>query len=131
VPSISKILREVADRYDAEESAETLEGRLKALESRGLTGEEVVAALEKAGYEITPAEAAKIEKHADDGVGKNDDGDGKGEEKPPPPEKKTRPGRKSGNAYQFTVDDEGNVKRSDTAVIYNGPDEPEEVELPA
>lgn len=49
---------------------------------------------------------------------------------PPPPARRTRPGRKSGRPYSFDVDDEGNVRDLDTAKIYNGPDEDDEVELP-
>ena len=43
---------------------------------------------------------------------------------------RTRPGRKSGEAYDWTVDDDGNVVRSDVAVVWSGEDEPDEVELP-
>lgn len=53
------------------------------------------------------------------------------EEPKPEPKARTRPGRKKGNAYPWTVDDEGNVQRTDIAHIYSGDDEPDEVELPA
>ena len=51
---------------------------------------------------------------------------GKKEEKP----RRVRPGRRNGNAYQWTVDDKGKVTKLDIPSIYNGEDEPEEVELP-
>lgn len=51
------------------------------------------------------------------------------EPKPEPAAKKTRPGRKSGMAYQWTVDEAGKVERLDMARVYSGPDEPDEVEL--
>lgn len=43
---------------------------------------------------------------------------------------KTRQGRKSGNAYDWDVDDDGNVRKLDIARVYQGEDEPDEVELP-
>ena len=48
----------------------------------------------------------------------------------PEPKRRTRPGRKKGNAYQWTVDDNGNVQKTDIAHIYSGEDEPDEVEIP-
>jgi hypothetical protein len=49
---------------------------------------------------------------------------------PPPADgRKTRPGRKSGMAYDWFVDDDGKVVRLPTATIYSGEDEPDEVEM--
>lgn len=48
---------------------------------------------------------------------------------PTPSGRKTRPGRKSGMAYDWDVDDDGKVYRSPTAMIYSGEDEPDEVEM--
>lgn len=48
---------------------------------------------------------------------------------PPPSGRKTRPGRKSGMAYDWYVDNDGKVVRSPTATIYSGEDEPDEVEM--
>ena len=64
----------------------------------------------------------------DDDDDEDDDGKqrGKKEEKP----RRVRPGRRNGNAYQWTVDDKGKVTKLDIPSIYNGEDEPEEVELP-
>jgi hypothetical protein len=45
-------------------------------------------------------------------------------------EKKKRPGRKSGQAYHWTVDEQGNVKHVDIPHVYNGADEDEFVDLP-
>lgn len=42
--------------------------------------------------------------------------------------KKTRPGRKSGRAYDWYVDDKGRVVVTDVATVYSGDDEPDEVE---
>lgn len=46
------------------------------------------------------------------------------------PVAKTRPGRKQGQAYRYTVDDDGNVVPADLPTIYSGPDEDPEVALP-
>lgn len=47
------------------------------------------------------------------------------------PKANTRPGRKSGQAYDFTVDGDGQVVRDGLAHIYSGPNEDDEVEIPA
>ena len=53
---------------------------------------------------------------------------------PPPPveekPKRTRPGRKNGAAYSWTVDEKGKVQKTDIAHIYSGEDEPNEVPIP-
>jgi hypothetical protein len=46
-----------------------------------------------------------------------------------PPQRKTRPGRKKGNAYQWSVDDKGNVVKTDIAHIDSGENKPDEVEI--
>ena len=43
--------------------------------------------------------------------------------------RKTRPGRKSGRAYGWWIDEKGKVIPLDIARIYSGEDEPDEVEL--
>lgn len=48
----------------------------------------------------------------------------------PPPAVPTRPGRKSGSAYAWDVDEDGRVIDLDVARIYNGPTEDERVVLP-
>lgn len=45
------------------------------------------------------------------------------------PKIKTRPGRKNGRAYKYTVED-GKVIPSDMVHIYSGPDEDDEVPIP-
>lgn len=52
------------------------------------------------------------------------------EEKEDKPTRKTRPGRKSGSIYEYTVDGDGRVQRVDIPTVYSGADEPDEVELP-
>lgn len=48
-----------------------------------------------------------------------------------PPKVKKRPGRKSGNAYDWDVDDDGNRVERDTVVVWSDGDEDDEVEVPA
>lgn len=55
----------------------------------------------------------------------------KDEPEPEPVPSKTRPGRKSGQVYPWGVDESGNVVRYDIPTVYSGPDEDDEVELPA
>lgn len=47
----------------------------------------------------------------------------------PPPERRTRPGRKTGQAYDWDVDEQGKVTKIGVATIYSGEDEPDEVEI--
>lgn len=138
--AFAKVLAEI-ENDEAEE-------RLKSLEGRSFTARDIAAALRGASDEekedlraalvesgIGEAEAEKIVEGPpalpDDGSLSGGDGSS-GESKPPAPPKpkKTRPGRKAGNAYAWTVDDDGNVSKTGTAVVYSGEDEPDEVELP-
>lgn len=50
---------------------------------------------------------------------------------PPPASAETRPGRKRGNVYDWTTDEDGNVQQLGIGRVYTGEDEPEEVELPS
>lgn len=69
----------------------------------------------------------------DAGTDADDDGDAGGGDggrrRDPGRERRLRPGRKSGMAYDWFVDDDGNVVKSSTAIIYSGEDEPDEVEM--
>lgn len=62
------------------------------------------------------------------GDGDGSGGAGSGDPDPKPKRKKTRPGRKSGNVYDWDVVD-GKVVRLDTAKVYAGDDEPDRVDL--
>jgi hypothetical protein len=70
---------------------------------------------------------------AGDGGGSGDGGAGDGDPDPDPKpaRTRTRPGRRSGNVYDWDVDEDGKVVRLDTAKVYSGDDEPERVEIPA
>jgi len=127
--SESARLRRWADELDAEERAEkeaALEDKVAALENGRQTDEKdreieelkaKLAALEAADDDPPPPVGdpppAAIE------VDNDDD----------PPPALTRPGRKSGAAYDWYVGEDGQVIQSDTAIVYSGPDEPESVAL--
>lgn len=130
-------LRKWADELDAEERGEretALEAKVDRLEtqlaSTGLS-EDDRRLLTEAQERLAALEAADDPDDPDDSGGSP--GVGAGETHPPAPnsspKKKTRPGRKSGAAYDWTVDDDGHVQHSDVAVIYTGADEDDEVEL--
>lgn len=130
---LKKLLRDALDRSDAEEKEEELEGRfakidarLEELANRPNPDQDELDALQKQLRE-TREELDALKKANDDDDNNppptDDDND--------PPKPKTRAGRKSGNAYDWDVDDDGKVVRLDMAKVYTGEDEPDEVEVPA
>lgn len=100
-----------AELQQAETKAERdeIRDRLEALEARN-------AELEKLLSEAEPEEEPEKEPEP--------------EEEPEPSARRTRPGRKSGSAYTYTINEDGNRVEVDIPTIYSGPDEPDEVELP-
>ena len=139
----SKELRELADKLDADERAEAEEAsrsKLEELTGREYLSNEEVTRLreffqeldepedEGEGGEEEPKPEAKTEapKRKRKAEAKSDDGDGEEESAG-----KTRPGRKNGAAYNWWVDDDGEVYKLDVARIYTGEDEDDEVALPA
>ncbi len=133
-------LRKWADELEAEEKAELDAAERKRIEElaakpsleseeiewlrkmRAGLDEEDKADAEKAKAEEEAKTKAKAE---EDAKGNTDDaGTATDDQKA-----KTRPGRKNGQAYGWWVDDDGKVFRLDTARIYSGEDEPDEVEI--
>lgn len=122
-------LRKWADELDAEDRAEketALEDRLAALEAGRQTDEKdreieelkaKLAALEAAGDPDPDPDPTLVV------VDPDPDPD------PDPPKPKTRPGRKSGAAYDWYVGEDGQIIDSETAIVYSGPDEPDSVAL--
>ena len=136
---IKDMLRRLADLYEAEEKAELTkaqEERIAKLEKQlaGANNDDREEALE----EITDDEFELIRQHRAPlaaGANREDDDQDDDEDQKPLANKeekprRIRPGRRNCNAYQWTVDDKGKVTKLDIPSIYNGEDEPEEVELP-
>ncbi len=129
MPNLVDLLRRLADEYEKEEKGESsaaTEKRIAELEAavKRAPADDREDAIE----ELDDDEWELIRQHR---AGK--DTPPKPKREPKPVEEKprrTRPGRKSGSPYQWYVDDDGRVQRSDIPVVYNGDDEPDEVELP-
>ena len=124
------MLRDLADAYEKESKGEAdSELRKEIAELKEQIAAKPKAEREEAFEEISDEELELIRQHRA----------GKAvppvapEPKPNPQpavEARTRPGRKKGKAYGWTVDDAGVVVKTDIAHIYSGEDEPDEVELP-
>jgi hypothetical protein len=129
--SMVKLLRDLADAYEREEKGEndaTLRSEIDEL--KAAVAARPAAEKRDALDDLDADERALIEQHR------------AGRATPPPepeqiePEveeitpRKTRPGRKSGEIYEYTVDEDGRVRRVDIPTVYSGADEPDEVELP-
>lgn len=129
---MEKLLRDALSAVEQSKAKDELEERFKRLEERRpeLNMSDVMAALEKASDEeldalqgtVLGARAGEILDDRDDDV---DDDDPPAQK----PKKKTRPGRKSGNAYDWDVDERGQVVPLGMARVYGGDDEDDEVEL--
>jgi hypothetical protein len=129
---LASIMRRLAaeiEKEDEGDKSKAQEDRIAALEKQLEKADPTPKQLETAFEDVTDEEWQLIRDHR------------AGKTAPPPPavdppadppaaEKKTRPGRKKGNAYSWTVDDTGKVQKTDIAHIYSGEDEPDEVELP-
>lgn len=119
--------RKLLDAQKGSAREEALEKRLADLEAK--LAEKPADDVEDAFEELDEEEMALVKQHRLT----------KGATPPPPKDEpepepvpsKTRPGRKSGQVYPWGVDDAGNVVRYDIPTVYSGPDEDDEVELPA
>ena len=134
---IAAIMRRLADEIEREDAGEQTAAQATATEERIAALEEQLkaakrkegpAAAEDALEEISDEEMELIRAHR------------AGTISPPTIElpavdplesvkTKTRPGRKKGEAYQWTVADNGKVQKTDIAHVYSGEDEPDLVEL--
>jgi hypothetical protein len=111
---------------------QAIEERMDALEKRfnAKPEEERKDALD----DLSDEERELIRAHRAGGGRQNDDdggdeGDDEGDEETK--KKRTREGRRNGQVYTWTTDDDGRVQRLDIPTVYRGEDEPERVELPA
>jgi hypothetical protein len=131
MPSLVDMLRRLADEYEKEEHGEVskaTEQRIAELEAAVKRApaddrEEALEELDEDEWELVKQHRASKE---------TPESKPKRERKPAEEEKprRTRPGRKAGAAYNWYLDDDNVVQRSDIPVVYNGDDEPDEVELP-
>jgi hypothetical protein len=129
---LAGIMRRLADEIEKEErgdESKATQDRITKLEERlAAAKKREPAAVDDALEEITDEELELIRAHRASLVAPT--------VTPPPvdppvdpPAAKTRPGRKKGQAYQWTVDEKGKVQRTDIAHIYSGEDEPDHVEI--
>lgn len=129
---VKAALRRLLDELDAEDqrtTADDLNRRLGELEQRqGFSRDELHAELDTwLEARLTRLEA---EWDANEGAAETEPEPEPATEPPGEPRRRTRPGRRSGSVYNWTVDDEsGKVVKLDIARVYDGPDEPERVEL--
>lgn len=129
---LTKIVREMEDE-EAKDEVRTLREQLE--QGKRVT----ITDIREAINEAPPEERAQLrellaEELETPAPAQEPPADEKDKRKPKPKPKpssdrKTRPGRRSGQAYDWFVDDDGNVVRSNVAVIYSGEDEPDEVEM--
>ncbi len=137
---IKEIFRRVIEQLDEEERNDLL----LELKDKKLSGKEIADAIRElpeeerqsireafiseasSGDPATRKEGDKLEKEAEK---EEEEGGLPVTDKETEKKKKTRPGRKSGRAYGWYVDEKGRVKVSDVATVYSGEDEPDEVEL--
>lgn len=135
MPDLVKMLRDLADAYEREskgEESKALQDRIDSLESKvkETSRKATVSEREEAFEEISDEEMELIRQHragttappvavAGGSTGGSTGGSAT----------KTRPGRKKGQAYQWTVDEKGAVQKTDIAHIYSGEDEPDEVAI--
>lgn len=133
---IKKLLQTALQEIEREEHNEALEARFRELEERQITLADLVHALESASDEelqqLEGSLLASLVGSPEAPPADEPPADEPSTDEPPAakPPRRTRPGRKSGMAYDWWVDDEGRVTKLDIARVYTGEDEPDEVELP-
>ena len=130
---LAGIMRRLADEIEKEEkgdASKATDERIAKLEAQLATAKKKEpAAVDEALEEITDEELELIKAHRASLVAKPKT-ETKEETKEETTAVKTRPGRKKGQAYQWTVTDKGQVQKTDIAHIYSGEDEESEVPVP-
>lgn len=132
---VEKLLDTALQEVRSSKQKDELEERFNRLEQRNVSMSDVMSALEKASDEeldalkhtILGGQAAEIQAEREAQEAAEQDT----KPKPTPAEKpRTRPGRKSGAAYDWWIDDEsGEVVKLPVARVYTGEDEDDEVEI--
>lgn len=135
---IKEVLRRVVDELDTEErNALLLEMQNKKLTAKELADAirempvEERATIRDAFIDVAETEGGRAEKKEAKVLEEEaqHEEEAKGVETPEEkPKKKTRPGRKHGRAYGWTVKN-GKVVLTDVATVYSGEDEPDEIEM--
>ena len=110
------------------EREKALEARLEQLEAR--FKEKPADERQEALEEISDEEYDLIMQHRKGKEEPEPTPEPEPQPEPEPVAAKTRPGRKSGKVYPWTVDDSGNVMRVDIPIVYSGADEDDLVPLP-
>lgn len=131
MPDLVKMLRDLADAYEREskgEESKALQDRIDKLEADLKKEAPTPREVDEATEEITDEELELIRAHRKNRAAPPAPAPA-ADPPPDPPTAKTRPGRKKGQAYQWTVDGKGKVQRTDIAHIYSGEDEPDQVEI--
>lgn len=123
-------LRKWADELDAEERAEkeaALEDKVSKLEEGQQSDEKdrQIAELQAKLAALEAADTAEQQEQQHAPAPEAEEATIEEEEREP----LTRPGRKSGAAYDWYIGEDGQVVQSDTAIVYSGEDEPESVAL--
>jgi hypothetical protein len=127
---MKKVLRDLADAYEREEEGEksaALAAEIADLKAKVEAAP--VAKVADALEEITEEEYELIRQHRA-GTPPPAPAAVKTPKVEKPATKRTRPGRKAGSAYEWYVDDNGNVVKTDIPQVYQGADEEDEVTLP-
>lgn len=140
MPDLAQKIRSALDEYDRDKDREDLEARLGRIESnagRDFTKDDLKTILRNLNDDdrdelvealVGPERFERIREPSREPASREEDAES--DDDPSPPARRTRPGRKTGMAYQWDVDDEGNVVELDVARVYSGDDEDDEVELP-
>lgn len=123
-------LRQWADQLDAEERAEkesALEAKVASLEEgqQSDAKDREIADLQAKLAALENADAAEQQEVQHAPPAEETEVVVEEEERPA----LTRPGRKSGAAYDWYIGEDGTVVQSETAIVYSGEDEPESVPL--
>ncbi len=108
----------------------TLESRVDRIEEGNALTEAERTELVKLRHKLAALEEAD-DREADEKTDEKADDEKTSEKNDEDEEREplTRPGRKSGAAYDWYVGEDGQIIQSETAIVYSGEDEPESVPL--
>lgn len=137
---LEEIFADALDKIRGSKAKDDLEERFKALEERKpeFKVTDLVAALENASDEeleaLEQSQFGELLRQAREAEDEKEKPKPKPDPGEPPQETEpvtVRPGRRSGMAYDWDVDEDGQVVELPVARVYTGEDEPDEIEVPA